>query len=152
MEKDREEAILAFDTIYTNNHMKMMKLLLPYLKQEHQIKAAIYIKWQELLYTIRFSHHHDTLCRQEINNSKEPDLPSLVPSLMPYCSENEKQVLSRFTQMQNMMNTYKDILQYLPLLQQMQSDRSDPMEMMKAFMSPEQMEMFGAFMEGGLED
>ena len=48
------DAILAFDTLYTTNHMKILKILLPYLESEHQKKLAIFIKWQELIFTLNF--------------------------------------------------------------------------------------------------
>ena len=48
------DAILAFDTLYTTNHMKILKLLLPYLEPGHQKKLAVFIKWQELIFTMNF--------------------------------------------------------------------------------------------------
>ena len=51
--EEKTEAILAFDTLYTTNHMKILKLLIPYLKTETQKKLAVYIKWQELLFTLK---------------------------------------------------------------------------------------------------
>ena len=44
---DASNAILAFDTLYTNNHMKILKMLLPYIDSKHQKLLCIYIKWQE---------------------------------------------------------------------------------------------------------
>ena len=52
--EENMEAILAFDMLYTTNHMKILKLLIPYLESEHQKKLAVFIKWQELMFTLNF--------------------------------------------------------------------------------------------------
>jgi len=52
--EENVEAILAFDMLYTTNHMKILKLLIPYLESEHQKKLAVFIKWQELMFTLNF--------------------------------------------------------------------------------------------------
>ena len=66
------EAIIAFDTLYTTNHMQMLKLLSPYLDMENQHRLAIYIKWQELQYTLNFMSNRTDSCHKvrKIENEK----------------------------------------------------------------------------------
>lgn len=150
MAKDSEEAILAFDTLYTTNHTQMMKLLLPYLEPGHQKKLAVFIKWQELLYTINFSKkYHAPLCGAEFSEKKELDFSALLPLLNPYCDERERQLLSQLSNLSNMMQMYQEVSQYLPFLQQMMEHQTDMTDIMKKFMTPEQMNLFNSFMEGG---
>lgn len=33
MEKNEHDKIIAFDTLYTNNHIQMMKIVMPYFDQ-----------------------------------------------------------------------------------------------------------------------
>lgn len=165
------EAIIAFDTLYTTNHMQMLKLLFPYLDIESRHKLAMFIKWQELLYTMNFTRHYPGICRKSnYPGRKELDISTLLPLLSPYCSEQEKTILSQFSQMQNMMQTYKDMAQYLPMIQEMMGAFSGGensffgegssqgnnafgingmMDMLKNVMTPEQQNMFSLFMEGG---
>lgn len=160
------DAILAFDTLYTTNHMKILKLLIPYLKSEHQKKLAVFIKWQELMFTLDFLKKYSAgLYSPDFKEHKKLDLNSLLPLLTPYCSEYEKNVISQFSQMQSMM---EQMQVYMPMLQQLMSSMSDNaaefnfmnqdgidldgnhmMDMLKNMMSEEQQAMFSMFMEGG---
>lgn len=158
--EDATKAILAFDTLYTTNHMKILKLLLPYLDHEYQRKLAVYIKLQELLFTLRFFNEY-SVCLYDNNfgERKELRIDTLLPLLKPYCNENEQSFLNQFSQMQNMMDMYQNMSQYMPFISQMMSGmgglggndfNADSMfEMVKNMMSPEQMDLFSSFMEGG---
>ena len=91
--EDMAEAILAFDTLYTTNHMKILKLLLPYLEPEHQKKLAIFIKWQELMFTLNFFKQYSaSLYSSDFKKRKKLELNTLLPLLTPYCSESEKTI------------------------------------------------------------
>lgn len=162
--EDATGAILAFDTLYTTNHMKILKLLLPYLEVENQKKLAVFIKWQELLYTLNFFKQYSaSLYSPDFKNKKELDLMTLLPLLTPYCSESEKTILSQFSQMQNMMHMMDEMQQYMPMIQQFMSSMSggnniggmfgsgdgNMMDMLRNMMSEEQQAMFSMFMEGG---
>lgn len=158
-------AILAFDTLYTTNHMKILKLLLPYLEPKHQKKLAIFIKWQELMFTLNFLKQYSaSLYHSDFTKKKTLDLNSLLPLLIPYCNESEKDILSHFSQMQNMLQKMEEMQQYLPMIQQFMSSMSgegngfgnmddsgsnNMMDILKNMMSEEQQAMFSMFMEGG---
>lgn len=157
---DATKAILAFDTLYTTNHMKILKLLLPYLESEHQKKLAVFIKWQELIFTLDFFKQYSaSLYSSDFKHQKKLDLNTLLPLLIPYCNDSEKALLQQFTQLQNTMHMYENIQQYLPLLQQFtgasagdtmfQSDNNNFINLLQNMMSEEQLAMFTMFMEGG---
>ena len=164
-EESVTEAILAFDTLYTTNHMKILKLLFPYLEQQHQSKLAVYIKWQELIFTLNFfKQYPKSYYIADLSKPKKWDLNALLPLVTPYCSESEKNLISQFSQLQNMMNMMNDMQQYMPLIQQFMSsmsgsdgnkdgsngfDTSNMMDMFKNMMSEEQQNMFSMFMNGG---
>lgn len=156
------DAILAFDTLYTTNHMKMLKLLLPYLETEHQKKLAVFIKWQELIFTLNFFKKYSaSLYQSDFTKKKTFDLSVLIPLLTPYCSPAEKATLSGFAQMQNMLHMMEEMQQYMPLIQQFMSSMSGEensfgnmndlgnnhmMDVLKNMMSEEQQAMFSMFM------
>ena len=164
--EDQTEAILAFDTLYTTNHMKILKLLLPYLDAEYQKKLAIFIKWQELLFTLNFFKQYSaSLYSPDFKKKEKLDLNVLLPLLTPYCNETEKIIISQFSKMQNMMHMMEEMQQYMPMIQQLMSSMSgdensfsgmggfndnNMMEMLKNMMSEEQQAMFSMFMDGNI--
>ncbi len=155
--EDATNAILAFDTLYTTNHMKILKLLLPYLETEQQKKLAVYIKWQELTFTLQFFRRYSaSLYNHEEQEKKQFNFQKLLPLLIPYCNATEKNLLSQFSQIQNMMSMMDNFQEYMPLIQQFMSSMSNEqeanennnniMEMLKSMMSEEQQAMFSMFM------
>lgn len=160
---DITNAILAFDTLYTTNHMKILKLLFPFLEPEHQKMLALFIKWKELMFTLQFFKKYSvSLYSPDFQQKKNLDIKVLLPLLTPYCNESEKKFLSQFSQMQNMMHMMDGMQQYLPMIQQFMSSMSEgdtplgnmngfgdnnPLDMLKNFLSEEQLAMFSMFME-----
>ena len=164
--EENMEAILAFDMLYTTNHMKILKLLIPYLESEHQKKLAVFIKWQELMFTLNFFKQYSaSLYSPDFKQSKKLDLNNLISLLTPYCNESEKAIISQFSQMQNMMEQMKV---YMPMIQHFMSSMSDEgnhsngmpegmdlggnnmMDILKNMMSEEQQTMFSMFMDGNI--
>lgn len=165
--EENTEAILAFDTLYTTNHMKILKLLIPYLETEHQKKLAVFIKLQELMFTLNFFRQYSaSLYSPDFKQGKKMDLNTLIPLLIPYCNEAEKNIISQFSQIQNMMNMMEQMQVYMPMIQQlissMYGDDTNPdgmnqngldlggnnlMDMLKNMMSEEQQAMFTMFMD-----
>lgn len=160
---DVSDAILAFDTLYTNNHMKILKMLLPYVDSKHQKLLALYIKWQEFTFTMNFFKQYSiNLYSSNFTNKKTLDISNIISLVLPYCTEKERQLLSQFSQMQNMMQMMEGIQEYLPFIQQFMSsgsengnplggignmDNINVMDMMKNMLSEEQMAMFSMFMD-----
>lgn len=58
MEETGNDAVLLFDTLYTTNHIQMLKVLLPYIEAEQRNKIALLIKFQELQYTLHYTKNH----------------------------------------------------------------------------------------------
>ena len=161
------DAILAFDALYTTNHMKILKLLLPYLETEYQKKLAVFIKWQELMFTMKFFKQYSaSLYHSDFTRKKNLDLNALLPLLSSYCNPSEKATLSGFVQMQNIIHMMEEMQQYMPLIQQFMASMSKEetafsgmgdglgdnsmIDMLKNIMSEEQQAMFSMFMEGNL--
>ena len=52
------EAVIAFDTLYTQNHIQILKILLPYFDPYGQSHLAVWIKYLELRYTLEYVSRH----------------------------------------------------------------------------------------------
>ena len=162
IKEEKTEAILAFDTLYTTNHLKILKLLIPYLKSDSQKKLAVYIKWQELVFTLDFFKHHS--CKRygpDFRQKEKINIESLIPLLTPYCNESEKNIIVHFSQLQNMMSMLEQMQEYMPLIQQFMSSvtgdgninpggmdlgENNLPDILKNLMSEEQISLFSSFM------
>ena len=160
---DISDTILAFDAFTTNNHMKILKMLLPYVDSKHQKLLTVYIKWQEFIFTMKFFQYYSVnLYSADFVKKKNLDVKNIIPQVLPYCTDNEKQLLMQFNQMQNMMQMMEGIQEYLPFIQQFMSsdtDNGNPldgignlnnmniMDMLKNMLSEEQLSMFSMFMD-----
>ena len=54
MDTTDQNKVAAFDTLFSNNHIQMLKIILPYMDNQTQKSMAVYIKFLELNYTIDF--------------------------------------------------------------------------------------------------
>ena len=132
MEDKGQEKILAFDTLFTNNHIQMLKILLTFLPPSRQNKLAIYIKFLELQYTLQFLKHFPLSAVNTLNRQSTPAESTVYTELMPFCSPHEQNIL------QNMHDTIKnfenmqEILQMFHLFQEATQGTEDPTDLMSA--------------------
>lgn len=148
-----QDAICAFDTLYTNHQIQMLKLAMPLLPSVYRSFLAIYIKFLELQYTmsvaksIRFQ-----AASFETSENHTMDFKSLeqyFESIMPYLSEEE---CEKFNKIRNMMQTMEQFKQMKPILEMMSqtpegkaSDDGGYMDILKGFLSEDQLAMFEMF-------
>lgn len=115
-DKDNCDKILAFDSIYTNNHIQMYKLLLPYFEPEMQKKMAIYIKFMEFQYTLSYLKNHPYACQPR---QPMPDTDALCKELSPYCSREEKQKLDRFARYSSSVKNAQEMMEMAAMMKEM---------------------------------
>lgn len=143
MENSKTDPITAFDTLYTTNHLQMMKIILPHLQEDMQSNIAVYIKLNEFLFALRFSkesrHHADFKSRK-----KEVDMQSLIGEISPYLNGNEKDMLKKLADMKDNMEKFQQISQ---MMQMMEGASDSPESLLQGFLSEEQMAMFKMFQE-----
>ena len=141
MEKQETDCITAFDTLYTTNHLQMLKILFPYLQPEMQSHIAIYIKLNELLVTLHFSKGYTSPI---FPKKKDMDFPALAKELSPFLSKEEKEMLQKLSEMMDAMENFQQISQ---IMQMMEGVSDSPESMLQGFLSEEQMSMFKMFQE-----
>lgn len=157
MAENKQDGIAVFDTLFTNNHICMMKLMLPLLSPTMQKGIAIYIKYQELQYTLQYfsKHPRGLIGANSTDSSNSTD--TIFDSMLPYCTAKEKQ---NITQVRNMMQTMQNMKNMMEMMETMKElfpegfagggegmDFSQMSEMFSAFgggdISPD---LFSAFM------
>lgn len=150
MDETEKDAVFLFDTLYTTNHIQMLKILLSYFPVKYRNKLAMYIKFQELQYTMEYSRHN-TVNLSAQSTEKEIDIAALCQALTPYCTEKEKKMFQQLTQMKSTMAQYQEMMKLMPVLETMMNsdkpnDTSDGFDnLLKNFLSEEQLGMFNMF-------
>lgn len=164
MSQTESDQVLAFDTLYTNNHIQMLKVLLPHLPRGQKNQFAVFIKYMELQYTITLTEKQ----KNQINictasyDSTPIDWNGLLKELQPYCTTTEKRKMSQIKEMMNTfqmlqeMDKYKEMFSSISSFQNDESNESegasnnstngiDFTQMLKNILSPEQQAMFEMF-------
>ena len=112
MEKQEQDSIQAFDTLYTTNQIQILKILLPYCAPDIQRNLAVMIRFLELQYTIFFVRSHPEAFRS-------PPLPlsfgELCEKIRGYCPPALRALLDQFQSIQNAMQMYEEMKQMMEL-------------------------------------
>ena len=112
MEDIRQDSILAFDTCFTNNHICILKILLPFCDVSWQKYLAVYIRFLELQYTLSYF----PILSKNINYEKPSEPVQIFDKLLPYCTENEKQSFLRFRNLFETMDNLKNMMSMMELM------------------------------------
>lgn len=113
---DKPKPDKVFDTLFTTNHLQMFKILLPYLSCTLQAQLAVYIKYEELVYTVHYLTKHKNAIFEETNSM---DIDALVESLKPYCSFVEKSALENIKNMIANLKNAKEMMDMLTMIKEM---------------------------------
>ena len=112
MDSNEQNKVIAFDTLFSTNHISMLKVMLPYMENQMQKSMAVYIKFLELNYTIDFYRKHPHPICGCMDKEGPPDLLRLCTELLPYCTEEEKkqmdQIRGDFPEHGNVPGNVKD--------------------------------------------
>ncbi len=129
MEEQGLKTINAFDALFTNNRIQMLKILLPWLAPAQQGGFAVYIKLLELQYAISFlrSRQGERLLgsgRQlsaDFFQGDNADTLKLLDELLPFSGseerakiENMKQMIMNLKKMQEMMDMIQMLQELFP--------------------------------------
>lgn len=107
----------TFDSIFSSGKIQMLKVLLPFLPEDKRGAFAVFIRLQELLYTIRFIQGSGNVIPMEPPKSGE----ALLDAMLPYCApeqakqlQNLKETLRQAEQMKEMMETVQAMKELFP--------------------------------------
>ena len=180
MEAKNEEAtnVMAFDALYTTNQIQKFKVLLPYIEPSMQKHLAVYIKYMELQYTMKYVRKHPfQIIGCSISSDEKTDLRSLCQQLALYSSPEEIRQLEQFQNILQTMETMQEMTQTMSALQEIFPDLSaappfgsdsvfpgmgdsesaqtgqlSMMDMMMNMLTPEQRAMYEMFQQADLSN
>ena len=148
--------VLAFDTLYTNNHIQMLKVILPRLPRERRNQLALYIKYKEFQYTLSYvekTKHQINICTSD----PEPmDFASLMKELQYYCTDAEQKKFKEIADMMQALEMFQEMQKYKDLFsatvnptdatnENESTSNMDVTSLLKNLLSPEQQAMFEMF-------
>jgi len=148
MAENKQDGIAIFDTLFTNNHICMMKLLLPLLSPTLQKGIAIYIKFQELQYTLQYFTKHPLGLIGANTDTASTDTDAVLDSILPFCTEKERQSLTQMKNMMQTMQNLKDMMEMLETMKELFPENFSGTGENRDF--SQMAEMFSAFGGGGI--
>ncbi len=127
------DKIMAFDTIFTNNHIKMLKILVFYLDSPMQKMLAAYIKFLELQHTLKYINTNflplPSTCSDSSGHSipilgflGNLDINGLCQEILPYCTNAENEKVQNILQMFQMMDNFKQLSQTMEMMKELFPD------------------------------
>lgn len=142
-----------FDSKITTHNMKLIKAALPYIQVSEQRFLSIYLKFSEFINTIDFFSHNNasvTACEQDTDS--QGNLLEMVNALKNVCDDTECETLDmilNFLQAMQIYKTYSEFYKASGEVQQENQESDAPqfqnMDILKAFLSPEQQTMFETY-------
>lgn len=116
MDKNQSDRVLAFDSLFTTNHIQMLKILLGYMEPTVQGKLAVYIKFQELQYTLQLISAHPNISLSPCFKGDRSNLSTLLDEILFFCDPIERE---KFQNLKNMFQSFESMQEMLELLREM---------------------------------
>jgi len=111
--------VTAFDTLFTTNRMKMLKILLTYLAPSSQKNLAIYIKLMELQYTISFFQKYPYASLGSLPHEESFDTMKLCDEILPLCAPGEQEKIKQMRTMYQNFENMQEMMQMIQMMQEM---------------------------------
>lgn len=158
MEKQDNDSIQAFDTLYTTSQIQLLKILLPFCSPHMRGSLVVMIRFMEFQYTLSFVRAHpESFLAKPLPFS----FNEICDRMQNCCPPGLRPMLEQLQSIQNALQMYEEMKQMMELFQGMEAENPardtdstedpgpgggfDPMSMLSGMLTPEQMEMFRMF-------
>lgn len=98
------------DQVANQNHLQLIKAMLPYLPPANQKNLCYWIKMMELQNISAFYRSH-TCCAQAISDSCSAGPAEILSDVRNYCDEGEQAVIDQILQTLSMLELYSAMAQ-----------------------------------------
>jgi len=149
MTETGQEKIIAFDTLFTTNHIQMLKILLTYAEPSQQKTMAVYIKFLELQYTLSFFRQYPS---SPMNFPKEEKLNAakICDEILPFCNPSQQEMVNNMKTMYQNFENMQEMMQMIQMMKELfpDSDNSpdgNPLSMLSGMFGSDGMDMSGLF-------
>lgn len=97
----------TFDSLFSSGKFQIMKVLLPCLPEDKRGSFAIFIRIQELLFTLNAVNNSG----QEIKMAPPPEGDALFDAILPYCDPDEESRITQIKQTLRQAEQMKDVME-----------------------------------------
>ncbi len=132
MTEKEHEQIVAFDTLFSTNHIQMLKVILPFTDHQTQKFMAVCIKFLELQYTIDFCNKHPFSLSECADQKETPDISNLCSRLLPFCNRSEKKHLEQIQTALKSLEMYREMSKTMEYMKDFMPDMGDLFQNMQA--------------------
>lgn len=121
MNDQTQAKILAFDTLFTTNHIQILKILLSYMKPSSQKLWAVYIKFLELQYTYAYFNRQSPGEAPYIPHEETFIFTKLNEEISPYCNQDEKEQLTKINEIFQNLENFQEMTEMIKMMEMMQN-------------------------------
>jgi len=125
MDFSERDRVAAFDTLFTTNQIQKLKVFMSFLDERWQKHLAVYIKYQELQYTISCSKSQSFRLNDGCEKDSSGDFQALIKALIPYSEEKDRKLLEQFSGMFQTMEMFKQLAPMMDLMKNVMPDMAD---------------------------
>jgi len=126
MENTENESVISFDTLFTNNHIQILKILLPYFERTVQKRLAVMIKYLEFQYTVDYFKRNPLLEGASFSprppsqtHTKKPDIVHLFSQIRSFCTPSERAMFEQLASLKKNMEMYEELMQMMQLFSEL---------------------------------
>lgn len=119
MDEKEHDKITAFDTLFTTNHIQILKIVMSYFDKQLQKKMAVYIKYLEFQYTLTWLQSHPFELYGCSDRNEEINIGKLCSEILPYCTGEEKQKVEQIAGMMRSIEMYREMSQTFEMMKDM---------------------------------
>ncbi len=121
MEPGYPDRVLAFDALFTTNHIQMLKLLIGYMEPSMQGKLAAYIKFMELKHTLDLitKYPHIRIGPENTADASPPKISALLEDILPFSTPAQRTQLENLKNMFQTMDNMQEMMEMMELIKEM---------------------------------
>lgn len=118
---------LVFDHFYTNNHIQILKSLLPFFDTGFSSYLPVLIKYLELQHTLELVKKGIQPVEPCLKaaSKQAPDLEEIYKTIKKYLAPNEEKSLQQIIDMMHTMENIKEMQKMMEFFQSMNGDDND---------------------------
>lgn len=128
MTNNGQDKVTAFDTLFTTNHIQILKILLTYMEPSRQKAMAVYIKFMELQYTIAFYQKNPSSSLIHMPKEEHMNVSKLCEELFPLCDHAEQEALQQMKTMQQNFENVQEMIQMVQMMKDLFPEGDNPLD------------------------
>ena len=114
MECQGTDKVKLFDSLYTTDHLQILKILLFVLSPDYMSQFAVFIKWQELLCAL-----NSTDSKKHFGQENPSDMASLFEEICHYCSPDEQVKINEIKAFISNLDNIRQMMEMMEVMQEM---------------------------------